>query len=403
VSTPEAELLRDVQVADVRKRGVLAAQLRRVPDGIEFAYVPGYEGPPVATTLPVGAPPRHTVGGAVPAFFAGLLPEGRRLSSLRRHIKTSADDELSLLLAVGRDTVGDVTVVPEGTDSEPAPPLVIADPGFAEFRFTDLLTGAGVIDPVGLPGVQDKVSARVISVPVGLAGGQFILKLDPPEYPHVVANEAYFLGVARRARLPVVDASVVRDAEDRPGLLVARFDRVERAEGTASLAAEDACQLLDRWPGDKYNVSTEEVARAIRAVCASQAVAARDLFRQVCFAWLTGNGDLHAKNVSVLQHPSGEWRVAPAYDLPSTAPYGDRTLALALQGSTDGLSRRRALELAGAIGLTERAAQRVIGEVLDGTRDVAAEIDDGVLPFDGRIVADMVRLLRYRRRLLDGG
>ena len=45
---------------------------------------------------------------------------------------------------------------------------------------------------------------------------------------------------------------------------------------------------------------------------------------------------------------------------------------------------------------------RVIGEVLDGTRDVAAELDDGVLPFEGRVVTDMVRLLRYRRRLLTG-
>lgn len=38
------------------------------------------------------------------------------------------------------------------------------------------------------------------------------------------------------------------------------------------------------------------------------------------FAWLTGNGDLHAKNVSVLQQ-AGEWRIAPIYDAPPTVPY----------------------------------------------------------------------------------
>ncbi|WP_414819923.1 HipA domain-containing protein [Serinicoccus sp. CNJ-927] len=38
-------------------------------------------------------------------------------------------------------------------------------------------------------------------------------------------------------------------------------------------------------------------------------------------AWATGNGDLHAKNLSVLQR-DGEWRVAPVYDVPSTVPYG---------------------------------------------------------------------------------
>ena len=44
-----------------------------------------------------------------------LLPEGRRLGALRRAVKTSADDELSLLLAVGADAIGDVQVVPSGT------------------------------------------------------------------------------------------------------------------------------------------------------------------------------------------------------------------------------------------------------------------------------------------------
>ncbi|HHU66493.1 MAG TPA: hypothetical protein GXZ33_01375 [Corynebacterium sp.] len=31
-----------------------------------------------------------------------MLPEGRRLTALRTAVKTSADDEFSLLLAVGR-------------------------------------------------------------------------------------------------------------------------------------------------------------------------------------------------------------------------------------------------------------------------------------------------------------
>ena len=42
---------------------------------------------------------------------------------------------------------------------------------------------------------------------------------------------------------------------------------------------------------------------------------------------LSANGDAHAKNFSVLQQPDGEWRVAPAYDVPTSQPYGDSTLA----------------------------------------------------------------------------
>lgn len=57
-----------------------------------------------------------TIGGAVPAFFAGLLPEGVRLGVVISSTKTSADDHLTLLLAIGADTVGNVGVVPSGAN-----------------------------------------------------------------------------------------------------------------------------------------------------------------------------------------------------------------------------------------------------------------------------------------------
>ncbi|MEX2421434.1 MAG: HipA N-terminal domain-containing protein, partial [Actinomycetota bacterium] len=134
--------------ADVYKAGVLAAALSRSTEGIEFSYRPEYldaGSRAVATTLPLRDEPVRTVAGAVPPFFAGLLPEGRRLTALRRAVKTSADDELSLLLAVGRDAVGDVQVVPSGEEPTPAEALVTVGRGWSEVRFADLLAEAGVV------------------------------------------------------------------------------------------------------------------------------------------------------------------------------------------------------------------------------------------------------------------
>lgn len=107
------EHLRDVEQADVYKSGRLAATLTRTADGVAFRYRDEWidaGGPAVATTLPVAAGPVVRPGGALPAYFVGLLPEGGRLGALRRAVKTSADDELSLLLAVGADAIGDVQV-----------------------------------------------------------------------------------------------------------------------------------------------------------------------------------------------------------------------------------------------------------------------------------------------------
>ena len=106
-----------MDVADVFKGDVHAGRLRRMTDHIEFAYDPGYlraGGRGVASTLPAREEPYRTPGGAVPAFFAGLLPDGARLQAIIQGAKTSADDEMSLLLVVAGDTVGDMTVVPVG-------------------------------------------------------------------------------------------------------------------------------------------------------------------------------------------------------------------------------------------------------------------------------------------------
>ncbi len=403
MSDVDLDELTTIDTADVYKAGVLAARLIRRRDGVEFSYTDDYlggGGPPVATTLPLSPEPVLTRAGAVPPFFAGLLPEGRRLSSLRRAVKTSADDELSLLLAVGRDTVGDVQLVPEGVEPSPAEPLVLVHRSWDEVSFQDVLRSAGV-DLVGIPGVQDKASAGMISAPVGRASERYVLKIDPPEYPWVVENEAYFLEQARGVGMTAASASVVSDATGRSGLLVRRFDRVAGPDGTAiPLACEDACQVLGRWPADKYLLTTEQAVTALADRCEARAVALRTLFQQVCFAWLTGNGDVHAKNLSILATPDGEWRVAPAYDLPSTVPYGDLSLALSIGGKTRGVSRRLLLAFADRIGLRERAAVKVLDELVDRLSTLEPDLRGGALPFAQDVTANMVAELRNRRRLV---
>jgi serine/threonine-protein kinase HipA len=396
---------------DVYKAGVLVAQLVRHEDRVEFRYLHDHvDGRDVATTLPAGPAVVVTPGRSVPPYFAGLLPEGRRLTALRSALKTSADDDFSMLLAVGGDPVGDVQVVPAGV---PPPPLdddaetvstlgaaAIEAASFASVSFAEVfgrLLG-GAPDPVGFAGVQDKVSGRMISVPLRVGGTSYLLKLDPPEFPHLVENEQFFLSVARSCGLPVVESHVVRDREGLPGLVVERFDRHRAGGVLVSSAVEDGCQVAGRYPGDKYALDTEALFSAMARHCAARPVALRDLFRQLVVAIVTGNGDLHAKNVSIIDI-EGEWRVAPTYDVPSSAPYGDRTLALALGGTREGqVSRRRLLESALAMGLPERAATITLDDLLSRLRPVPEQLEQ--LPFDDRRIADLRRLMRARMQLL---
>lgn len=95
--------------------------------------------------------------------------------------------------------------------------------------------------------------------------------------------------------------------------------------------------------------------------------------------------------------PAGEWRVAPAYDLPSTLPYRDHTMALPMLGRREGLSRRSLLEFADRIGLPRVAAERVIDEVFAATAEVVPSLTADPLGFPPQQVRGWVRALRNRR------
>ncbi|MCU1561800.1 MAG: HipA domain protein, partial [Arthrobacter sp.] len=339
----------------------------------------------------------------------------RRLNALRRSVKTSVDDELSLLIAAGANPVGDVQIVGHGEKLDPDEHAVQLDPK-TPLDFDALLGDSGLIDPVALAGVQDKLSAGMISMPVASAGRRFILKLNAPEFPHVVENEFAMFRYAARLRIPHSRVRLVRDVADRPGLLVERFDRVPLAGGAPDevqrLAVEDGAQVLGLYPADKYNVGYGQVCRALAEYCAAPLPALRNLAIQAAFAWLSGNGDLHAKNVSMVQQPSGEWSIAPVYDIPSTVVYGDKTLALPLDGKRSGISRRHFLGWATGLGLPERAAVQALELGLKAAGPLLADLeagtafastdDDGASPFSPMVTRDWVKELKHRRRLLEG-
>lgn len=398
--------LKDVARADVYKKGELAAHLERSESGtVRFAYTTDWVsngGPAVATTLPVRSEPVVTAGGAVPAFFAGLLPEGRRLTALLQGVKTSPDDELSLLLGVGGDTIGDVQVVPDGSPPERVPARLEVT-SFEDVRFADLLARIGVrVDRVGIPGVQDKISAAMLNLPVAEAGAATLLKLNPARFKHLVENEHFFLGAARQAGIRTVRARLVHDGAGVPGLAVTRFDRVVVGGEPTSLAVEDGCQVLGLYPSQKYAVTTERLFAALCSVCEAPIPAASELLAQIAFAYLTANGDAHAKNFSVLQDPSGRWQPTPAYDVPSSQVYGDRTMALSVDGRRDeNISGTRFLALADGIGLPERAARKVLRRVADSADAWVDGID--TLPFDVAKLRKLKRVVVTRQRMLRTG
>jgi serine/threonine-protein kinase HipA len=373
--------MRALAAADVFREGMRVGTITRTQRGSVFEYEerffeehrdrPGG----IAVHLPYSMRRIETSGVNLHTFFAGLLPEGLRLRALVRRLKTSDDDLFTLLIASGADTVGDLAAVPAGASLVDASPRAdvrrLEDVSFQEL-FEESVAGAGEGPEPTIPGVQEKISAGMISFPISSSRARkaYVLKLNPKDKPRLVENEHFFMRMASACGLAVPRTMLVRDRGGEMGLLVERFDRVWSSEARRLVRVhqEDACQFLDRYPADKYRLTCRDIADGLR-VCAAPVAETLRFLRLVAFSYLIANGDLHAKNVSIVHDPKAKgFRLSPGYDLLSTLPYGDRTMALGLEGRQANLKRKHFVVFGARQGVRESA----VAAMLDALDEAAA-------------------------------
>ncbi|MET8427579.1 HipA domain-containing protein [Nocardia sp. NPDC004860] len=400
--------LRAIDDADVYKAGRLAGHLRRDRDDTVFTYLTDYladpTSPPIAFTLPKQHGQFRATAGSVPAFFAGLLPEGLRLSAVTTAIRTSEDDQFSILLVVGGDTIGDVQILPAGRELGDPPPLYDqSDTTTADFTsLFNRATSAGAddLDRTALPGVQVKVSARMISTPVSTTNGPAILKLNPPEYSLLVENENFFLDMAQACGIRVPAHQLTADRYGRTALFVDRFDRVVEDGAVDRLAQEDACQVLGRYPAAKYRITLQQAITALADAVAegrgSRPLAVLQLLEIAAFSYLIGNGDLHGKNLSIRRNHHGIWEPTPAYDLLSTQPYlsWNDPMAVQLYGRDTKLVYRWWAEAATRLGITKRAIDRSLTRITTAAEPWADRV--ATIGFDDKTTHRLAALITTR-------
>ncbi|HEY6881841.1 MAG TPA: HipA domain-containing protein [Polyangiales bacterium] len=379
---------RTTDVLTVFQGDLRAGELARTRHGARFTYAPEYlacAASGIAYKLPPRAEPYEVLGANLHPFFANLLPEGVRMHALVGALKTDADDLFSQLAASGVATIGDV-VVARGERRPPARRAFatldqLAHASFAEL-FADSLRYEDGRGDFAIAGVQPKLS-------VCDGGRASILKLPPPELPRLVENEAFFMHVAENAGMRVARTRVVHDRLGQAALLVERFDRTYDG---AWLHQEDACQLLDHYPADKYQPSLRDVSDALE-VCTEPAHERLELLRMQTFSYLIANGDLHAKNVSV-RRVGARVELTPCYDLLSTLPYGDRSLALAIDGRDDELTRAHLLSFGERIGLSRDAVATMIDVLCEHVSAASARVSEIGLPH--KQTEQLQRLMRAR-------
>ena len=366
-------------------------------DDAVFAYAEEYRAQkgrrPISVALPFEADrftPRQTHH-----FFDGLLPEGFTRRSVAAHLHLDEDDYLSILAALGGECLGAIRVVEEEHTIEPAryERLSVAQVRALAAEGTSKTANLVAESHLSLTGASGKAGLYFEPVegvwyqPFGDAPSTHIVKQSHIRLEEIVVNEQLCLMTAGRLGIPVPESFIINlgnAAEEDVLFATKRYDRKDSAEGQVvsglprpnRLHQEDFSQALGISAANKYEKDGDRYLancfELLRRVSENPVADQLQLWNQLLFDYLIGNTDNHIKNLSLLYSADMRTvRLAPAYDILSTAIYrkATRDMAISIGGvfRLDEIDRnaiRRAASEAGlgqgmALTCLERMTQKL--------------------------------------------
>ena len=269
------------------------------------------------------------------AFFENLLPEEQIRAAIQQKYKIPEKNLWEFFHHFGNELAGALALTSEtpvwGQESqERLLPL--------DFIYDAIENGQGlytqVLDAVGmkfsLAGAQEKFPVIYrdgnIFVPESGQPTSHIVKVDMAfRNSQTVLNEFLTMRLAKAVGLNTADVNVI--SGKYPILIVKRYDRVASPEGIRRLHQEDFCQAQAKPSTLKYEERSGPTFADnynLLKKCSRQGIPdLKSLLTWLAFNLIVGNNDSHSKNLSFL-YKGREIRLAPFYDLLSTAVYGQR-------------------------------------------------------------------------------
>ncbi len=269
--------------------------------------------------------------GELPAYFAGLLPEGdlrKRLAATRRDIRDT--DDFGILAAAGLDLPGAVKVLPADLDKLTDHARAVGVTGGSDNLEIGVPEQAAE-GAASLSGMQDKLAlstahkGKRFNLPVKGRLSDVIAKLPARHDDAQIFNEYAAMQLARMAGVNIAPCStrpltdidmpdlVQALGEDKYFLAVDRFDRTP----DGAVHVEDACQLQTLMPVRKYADTRHFVAllKILDRLSVRGVEDIRQFFIRQTVNTLLGNSDAHLKNFSVIYHNGILPELSPAYDI----------------------------------------------------------------------------------------
>ena len=375
------------QALNIWMNGVLVGVWATTRTGApSFRYERSWLASPVSRALSLSLPITSTLeirGEVVNHYFDNLLPDSSAIRKrLTSRFKAKSAEAFDLLMAIGRDCVGAVQLLPEGEeprgwDQVNAQALSDADiEQHLRAVTSDDPFGAGDIEDdfrISIAGAQEKTAllrmgrkwyrphgatptTHIIKLPMGLVGN---MRADMSQS---VENEWLCGQLVGEMGIPIAETEMATFGGQRT-LVVLRFDRRWQGVGMgtidqpdfklpegawiARLPQEDFCQAMGVSPKLKYESDGgPKSADCLQMLSTSENAAvdrARFVLAQFVF-WLLAATDGHAKNFSIAHQRGGAFGMTPLYDVLSAwpvigsganqMPYQRARLAMALHGKS---------------------------------------------------------------------
>lgn len=317
----------------------------------ELAYDTAWQasrlGRPISLSLPFNLHNEPLKGREVAHYFDGLLPDSDIIRKrVAARFNTGSLEAFDLLAAIGRDCVGALQLLPEGTAPEEIARVegIALDEEAIERHLLEVVSPDGYGAPkdpdddfrISLAGAQEKdaflwwngkwmkprgttPTTHIFKLPIGMVGGK------RADFSTSVDNEWLCLRLFKEYGLPAANVEIATFGTQRV-LVVERFDRALSADGKQlfRLVQEDFCQATGTSPLLKYESQGGPGLKQMFNLLQQSQQAMQDMHTlmasQLLF-WMLRAPDGHAKNFSIqLLAGQGRFRLTPMYDVMSAYP-----------------------------------------------------------------------------------
>ncbi len=294
---------------------------------------------PISLSMPLSD--RIWSGIQTDNFFDGLLPDDQAVrNKIAAQEQIDSAGTFDLLSVIGRDCVGALRFVPEGLD--PGDPAKMSYRSVNDEEIASRIASLGTA-PLGIHVADDDFRISIAGVQEKTAflriDNQWKLPLGPTPTSHIFKpamkigpngtnfsdtpwNEWLCLALCRALGLESANAKVLM-FNDKPVIVIERFDRLWRDDVLYRLPQEDICQALGVSPMRKYQSDggpgIVHILEFLNGAVAPRKDRLSFMKTQIVF-WLLAAIDGHAKNFSIFLTPGG-YKLTPLYDVMSAYPY----------------------------------------------------------------------------------